>query len=147
MYLKVIYGAGKSTILNTYKSEHNEYKYLDISLANFKEDEDIPSNENSNIEKAILKQMLYREKNTTIPYSRFKRIKSINYGSIIINMIPLMIVVVLGGLFYKPDLLKVILARIELLKSNLQISDTQMYIGAGDATTVNVIYAISKRIS
>lgn len=27
------------------------------------------------------------------------------------------------------------------------ISDTQMYIGAGDATTVNVIHAISKRIS
>lgn len=113
-----VYGAGKSTILNTYKREHNEYKYLNISLANFKEDKDenILSNENINIEKAILKQMFYREKNTTIPYSRFKRINSVNYSSIIINMIPLMIVVMLGGLFYKPDLLKVILQRMELLK-------------------------------
>ncbi|GEP63785.1 putative membrane protein YobI [Clostridium beijerinckii] len=120
-----VYGAGKSTILNTYKREHNEYKYLNISLANFKEDKDenILSNENINIEKAILKQMFYREKNTTIPYSRFKRINSVNYSSIIINMIPLMIVVMLGGLFYKPDLLKVILQRMELLKSNLQINN------------------------
>lgn len=125
-----VYGAGKSTILNTYIKEHNEYNYLNISLSNFKELEgkDILSNESINIEKAILKQMFYKEKNTTIPYSRFRRITNINYISLIAYSILSLVVVVFIVLSIKPDLLEVVKSRIELIKGYFNISSSMVTI-------------------
>jgi len=125
-----VYGAGKSTILNTYIKEHNEYNYLKISLSNFKEldGEDILSNESINIEKAILKQMFYKEKNTTIPYSRFRRITNINYISLIEYSILSLVVVVFIVLSIKPDLLEVVKSRIELIKGYFNISSSMVTI-------------------
>lgn len=125
-----VYGAGKSTILNTYIKEHNEYNYLNISLSNFKEleGEDILSNESINIEKAILKQMFYKEKNTTIPYSRFRRITNINYISLIAYSILSLVVVVFIVLSIKPDLLEVVKSRIELIKGYFNISSSMVTI-------------------
>lgn len=125
-----VYGAGKSTILNTYIKEHNEYNYLNISLSNFKEldGEDILSNESINIEKAILKQMFYKEKNTTIPYSRFRRITNINYISLIAYSILSLVVVVFIVLSIKPDLLEVVKSRIEFIKGYFNISSSMVTI-------------------
>jgi hypothetical protein len=70
------YGAGKSSILRTFEKNHKQYKYLNISLATFKDDGDL---DNASIEKSILQQMIYRVKTSEIPKSRFKRIIKTKY--------------------------------------------------------------------
>lgn len=85
------YGSGKSSILITLKADFSQYKYLNISLATLKasqennkavgiedingEDERINKNNLDRlIEYSILQQLIYREKQETLPDSRFKRI-------------------------------------------------------------------------
>jgi hypothetical protein len=82
------YGSGKSSFLRKYEKENAEWNYLPISLAKFKDpkvdnkavqnnndDANISSNLYQDIERSILQQFFYREKDTRIPFSRFKKIK------------------------------------------------------------------------
>lgn len=66
------YGSGKSSIIKTFE-KNNNYKFLNISLASFKEDNDDSVN-TVLIERSILQQMLYGTDANTLPFSRFKRI-------------------------------------------------------------------------
>lgn len=77
------YGSGKSSIIQTLMEEHKEFHYLPISLATLQADEDgeAPNSAdkdietlNRKIEYSILQQIIYREKASTVPNSRFKRI-------------------------------------------------------------------------
>ena len=87
------YGSGKSSILITLKADFPQYKYLNISLATLQASQEKENNkaigvENENdenerisknnldrlIEYSILQQLIYREKQETLPDSRFKRI-------------------------------------------------------------------------
>lgn len=87
------YGSGKSSILITLKADFRQYKYLNISLATLQasqekennkaigvedendEDERVSKNNLDRlIEYSILQQLIYREKQETLPDSRFKRI-------------------------------------------------------------------------
>lgn len=88
------YGSGKSSIIKTFikrisKSESSfkhifypEYRFLNISLATFKEnnnDKLKPDSKNEEllrlIELSILQQLFFHEKNNKTPDSRFKKIK------------------------------------------------------------------------
>lgn len=114
-----IYGSGKSSFLRTFEKQNAEWNYLPISLATFqnkKEDDikDDSNNKNSiqvnvdttvnedkektrfelhqDIERSILQQFFYREKDKKIPHSRFKRINHISnkiifYHSFIIGFL------------------------------------------------------------
>lgn len=66
------FGSGKSSIIKTFE-KNNQYKFLSISLASFKEkaEDEIANNL---IERSILQQMLYGTDASKLPYSRFKRI-------------------------------------------------------------------------
>ena len=66
------YGSGKTSIIKSFEKD-NQYKFLSISLASFKEETEnqIPDNL---IERSILQQMLYGADSSKLPYSRFKRI-------------------------------------------------------------------------
>ena len=77
------YGSGKSSIIQTLMEEHKEFHYLPISLATLQAEEDGKTSNNSDkdiealnrkIEYSILQQIIYREKASTVPNSRFKRI-------------------------------------------------------------------------
>lgn len=77
------YGSGKSSIIQTLMEEHKEFHYLPISLATLQADEgrEAPNNAvkdiealNRKIEYSILQQIIYKEKASTVPNSRFKRI-------------------------------------------------------------------------
>ena len=85
------YGSGKSSILITLRDKYPTYKYLNISLATLKPSEAISvsdgnsGNDDDNntvpklnldrlIEYSILQQLIYRERQDTLPNSRFKRI-------------------------------------------------------------------------
>ncbi len=73
------YGSGKSTILKTFRHSHPEYKYLNISLASFKENKGKPEDTEfeRKLEVSILQQMFYHVEPSIIPDSRFKRITNI----------------------------------------------------------------------
>lgn len=84
------YGSGKSSIIKTFQKKYEEYNYLNISLASFKdniESKNVESEENLNrlIELSILQQIFYKEKHKDIPDSRFKRIKNISKREILFN--------------------------------------------------------------
>lgn len=87
------YGSGKSSVIKTFKSNYNKFKYLDISLATFKNTDDVAQNENdtqnsnkalqvnrdspldiASIEKSILQQLFYSVSQDELPRSRLKRI-------------------------------------------------------------------------
>ena len=77
------YGSGKSSVIQTFqkKNQNNDFRFLNISLATFKEiNTDKPNPENEEllrlIELSILQQFFYHEKDNKIPDSRFKKIKS-----------------------------------------------------------------------
>lgn len=79
------YGSGKSSVIRTFikRNKNNDYKFLNISLATFKEQKE-QSNFQQNgdsdilrlIELSVLQQLFYHEKDRKIPDSRFKKIKS-----------------------------------------------------------------------
>lgn len=87
------YGSGKSSVLRTYQKTYarGDIKFLNISLATFKEADDLtddsinqaPENElltrqetQRLIELSILQQIFYHEKASATPDSRFKRINN-----------------------------------------------------------------------
>jgi predicted transcriptional regulator len=67
------YGSGKSSIIQTFAAR-TRYRFLNISLASFQEQEDTAQVDGRAIERSILQQMLYGTDANRLPYSRFKRI-------------------------------------------------------------------------
>lgn len=77
------FGSGKSSILQTLRERYSDFEYLPISLATLQADEDIDNKDSSTIdndkvellnrkiEYSILQQLIYREKASTVPNSRF----------------------------------------------------------------------------
>lgn len=73
------YGSGKSSIIKTFVSNNQgKYRFLNISLASFKEEPNLEVNDAQSrlIERSILQQMLYGADANKLPYSRFRRIST-----------------------------------------------------------------------
>lgn len=74
------YGAGKSTVIYSYLSEHYTKKHINVSLAGF----DMPDSKVSDpghyqqIELSILQQILYKVKSDALPDPRIDRILNRN---------------------------------------------------------------------
>lgn len=77
------YGSGKSTILKTFQANNPSYRYLNISLASFKDmnasqgtdaNKTIDDRLERVLEVSILQQIFYHVRPEEIPDSRFKRI-------------------------------------------------------------------------
>lgn len=115
------YGSGKSSILKTYIENNTDCSlhFLPISLATFKEEEEETKPDNKPIketqgsdqdktksqtppkndllrliELSILQQIFYHEKDSKIPDSRFRKIRSFSFTELIITTIILMLVIV-----------------------------------------------------
>jgi hypothetical protein len=119
------YGAGKSSILKTYQKKHNECKYLNISLACFT---DTFQENNDVLEKAILQQMFYKVRYKKIPYSRFKKIKTIKSKTIIWNTLLIICATVSGFLLFKPEYKEAINIKLSLVQDILNINQMQVKI-------------------
>lgn len=81
------YGAGKSSVLASYKSSHPSTKFLHISLAHFQDDQnninsDVPIKE-SVLEGKILNQLIHQIPAEKIPQTNFRVKKSTGNGAII----------------------------------------------------------------
>ena len=76
------YGSGKSSVIKTFLKKYNnanEHRFLNISLATFKDNNAEIENKDNDIlrliELSLLQQLFYHEKDSDIPDSRFKKIK------------------------------------------------------------------------
>ncbi|PVY40863.1 YobI family P-loop NTPase [Pontibacter virosus] len=76
------YGSGKSTILKTFQHLYPNYKYLNVSLASFKDNKADEALERK-LEISILQQIFYHVEPSVVPDSRFKRIVNITTGKLI----------------------------------------------------------------
>ena len=98
------YGAGKSSILKTFKTHYQEYYYVNVSLASFVEARQPESNDKSNckeedcfeeqLEYSILQQLFYHVKAKSIPESRFGRIERTSYKHRILTVLKVLLFIV-----------------------------------------------------
>ena len=122
------YGAGKSSILKTFKAYYPEYHYVNVSLASFVEvnmsesDSTPKSKEDSfeeQLEYSILQQLFYHVKATNIPESRFGRIERTSSKKRILNTVSILLFVVANlFLFCQEQVTKYFLVPTEVLKSS-----------------------------
>lgn len=120
------YGAGKSSILKTFKAYYPEYHYVNVSLASFVEvnmsesDSTPKSKEDSfeeQLEYSILQQLFYHVKATNIPESRFGRIERISKKKRILMALGILLFVVANlFLFCQEQVTKYFLIPPEVLK-------------------------------
>lgn len=115
------YGAGKSSVLRTWKEcPDNDLRIMTVSLADFemqsasrpkaepadKEGNTSPADdkkaaaEEKTIEYSILQQLLYKEKKSALPYSRIERISDISTLQVVAVALDLLVIlsVMLAGL-------------------------------------------------
>ncbi len=108
------YGSGKSSIIKTFQKVYdgNDLKFLNISLATFKEERSKFDAQGNKIqvdtsellrciETSILEQIFYHEEDKKIPDSRFKKIKS--YGTkklLLYSFGGLLFLIALSNYFY-----------------------------------------------
>lgn len=125
-----IYGSGKSSIIESFKEQYKEYKYLDISLATFISSEE--DNLEEELERNILNQIFYKVSYDKMPYSRFRKIKNIRFLHIFkVTLIFISLILTLS-LLIKPELiekftsnilkLKGAFSTIPILKNNVNLS-------------------------
>lgn len=84
------YGSGKSSVLLTFQIQNPDWKYLNISLATFKDHLEVEGASNKEIEieaieKSILQQLFYSVDQKTLPRSRLKRIVTVQPRELIAN--------------------------------------------------------------
>lgn len=118
------YGSGKSSILITLKQDFPEHNYLNISLATLKpsdaivqgkaiEKGDDKKDELSNlnldrlIEYSILQQLIYKEKQDTLPNSRFKRIFHLPADQVVKVTISIILAIIALIVVFEPAFLRV----------------------------------------
>lgn len=94
------YGAGKSSLLESYKKKKKNLKFIHISLAHFNsfdienKDDDDEKQENI-LEGKILNQLIHQIPSEEIPQTNFKVKQTINIKKISINIILLILVILL----------------------------------------------------
>lgn len=122
------YGAGKSSILKTFKAYYPEYHYVNVSLASFVEvnlsdgDNTVKGKEDGfeeQLEYSILQQLFYHVKATNIPESRFGRIERTSRKKRIFVVVCILLFVVANlCLFCQEQVTKYFLIPTEVLKSS-----------------------------
>lgn len=122
------YGAGKSSILKTFKAYYPEYHYVNVSLASFVEvnlsdgDNTVKGKEDGfeeQLEYSILQQLFYHVKATNIPESRFGRIERTSHKKRILVVVCILLFVVANlCLFCQEQVTKYFLIPTEVLKSS-----------------------------
>lgn len=113
------YGSGKSTILKTFQKNYKgaDFKFLNISLATFKEEKPKIDNERNPIEKdkedllrlietSILQQIFYHEEDKNIPDSRFKKIKSYSVKKLLLASLGILLFVIALLNYFYPYLIQ-----------------------------------------
>lgn len=100
------YGSGKSSVIKSFinKNRHR-YKFLPLSLATFKDENNSSDPEQSikEIEESILQQIFYKVPDEKIPDSRFSKISSRTFLKYIVFSAPIVLFLLCLLLFYIPS--------------------------------------------
>lgn len=129
------YGAGKSSIINSYLKSHADaqQKSLRISMATFIESKTEGSDSSHSvalkpdeIETGILKQLFYKVPHTKIPQSRYRKLHK--GGKLIAwrNLVLISIFLLLLGFIFAPDHEFIIYKNTLQAEPNLELSDESM---------------------
>lgn len=113
------YGSGKSSILKTFQENYKggELKFLNISLATFKEEKEKKDAEGNIIESdktdllrlietSILQQIFYHEEDSKIPDSRFKKIKSYSFPKLLAYTFGYSLFLIATANYFYPNLIQ-----------------------------------------
>lgn len=133
------YGSGKSTIIKNFEFLYPNYKVLNLSLGSYSkqelENQDANAEEidniddlNEKLENSLVKQMIYREKNSKLPYSRFKKINHISSRKKF--LLYFLFLASLISFFYLKDYLnfkEIILSNVEGIASKTESLDLILY--------------------
>lgn len=119
------YGAGKSSIIQSFVKKYPKYKYINISLANFAKNDqgELVDLEEKEIEKGILKQFFYRVKQDRIPQSRYRKLKVIKYWRVVVGTLLATLLMSLGLTFLIPSLKERVGTLLQNAVDNLGISN------------------------
>lgn len=117
------FGSGKSSVVKTLISEEEgHYNFLEISLATLdsekeeKKEESVTINEkidkseetlSKRIEMGILQQLVYREKDSTLPFSRFRRIHSFEKDEVTRLVIESLLAIICIAIAFEPKFLMI----------------------------------------
>lgn len=127
------YGAGKSSIIDTYiKKNRFNHKYLKVSLATFQDitTEEVKLNDEEKnklerlIELSLLQQIFYHEKDSKIPDSKFQKTKKKNKVKIFIYLIAILFFVVSFTCFFNnviSDFIKTYIPFFDLLEKHFSL--------------------------
>lgn len=124
------YGAGKSSILKTFKTHYPEYHYVNVSLASFVEARQPKCSDKENckeeegfeeqLEYSILQQLFYHVKAKSIPESRFGRIERTSYRQRILLAFGMLLFIVASlFLFCQEQVTKYFLVTTTFLRTSL----------------------------
>lgn len=93
------YSSGKSSIIESFKRKYQNYKCINISMANFVESGQGGIEEK--LEKNIVKQLFYKVNHKKIPASRFTKIIDVSFIESIKYIICMIIMCIPIGILYK----------------------------------------------
>ena len=151
------YGAGKSSILKTFKAYYPEYHYVNVSLASFVEvnlsdgDNTVKGKEDSfeeQLEYSILQQLFYHVKATNIPESRFGRIERTSRKKRFLVVVSILLFIVANlFLFCQEQVNKYFLIPTEVLKSSFLFGITISVLLIGTFVILFQLILFIKKIS
>lgn len=96
------YGAGKSSVLSSYKSKHSDKKYIHISLAHFSNSNDNGKDilvKESVLEGKILNQLIHQIPAEKIPQTNFRVKKTIDKCQLMMTSAVVFLLLLLGIMF------------------------------------------------
>ena len=98
------YGSGKSSVIKTLiKEDNKKHHFLELSLATLDDNE--AERDEKKIEANLLKQMIYREKQETLPNSRFRRVQYIAPTKVWIKAVWVIVCVIAFAIAFEPSFL------------------------------------------
>ena len=100
------YGSGKSSVIKTLIAHDNDkHHFLELSLATLDDKE--AEKDEKKIEANLLKQMIYREKKSTLPNSRFRRVQYLNKWHLFGKSLFAIIIFIAFVIAFEPEFLKI----------------------------------------
>ena len=115
------YGSGKSSVIKTLIAhDQNKHHFLELSLATLDDKE--AEKDEKKIEANLLKQMIYREKKSTLPNSRFRRVQFQSKPLLVLKSIFVIIIILAFAVAYEPEFLK-----IDSLSYSLNLGDKNIW--------------------
>ena len=123
------YGAGKSSVLSSYKSKHPERKYIHISLAHFSDNDDdkesAPATE-SVLEGKILNQLIHQIPAERIPQTNFRVKKTVEKKQLVCTTVEVVLLILSTLCFVLNDKWKTLIDSMDVhwLKSFMSVTAT-----------------------